>query len=182
MLKSRLPGLRSKGKWWAPPSRGARARMFLPIFQCCNFVFSLGLWLCFAFSLQIAIKILNKRAASNEYLTKFLPREMKILMKIRHENIIQTHGIVETEKYTYFMLELAANGDLLDYINARRFIPEPEARHIFIQMGSAIAYCHALGIVHRDLKCENIMLSKDMDVKVGGMCFTKLSWKLFSLK
>jgi len=93
-------------------------------------------------------------------------------MKIRHENIIQTHGIVETEKYTYFMLELAANGDLLDYINARRFISEPEARHIFIQMGSAIAYCHALGIVHRDLKCENIMLSKDMDVKVGGMCFS----------
>lgn len=93
---------------------------------------------------------------------------MKILQQIRHENIIQTYAIVETERHAFFMLELAANGDLLDYINARRFLHEPEARHIFMQMGSAIAYCHALGIVHRDLKCENIMLSKDMDVKIGG--------------
>lgn len=93
---------------------------------------------------------------------------MKILQQIRHENIIQTYEIVETERHAFFMLELAANGDLLDYINARRFLHEPEARHIFMQMGSAIAYCHALGIVHRDLKCENIMLSKDMDVKIGG--------------
>lgn len=93
---------------------------------------------------------------------------MKILRQIRHENIIQTYEIVETDRHAFFMLELAANGDLLDYINARRFLHEPEARHIFMQMGNAIAYCHALGIVHRDLKCENIMLSKDMDVKIGG--------------
>lgn len=66
------------------------------------------------------------------------------------------------------MLELAENGDLLDYINSRGFIPENEARFLFKQMTSAILYCHSLAIVHRDLKCENIMLSKDMQVKIGG--------------
>ncbi len=66
------------------------------------------------------------------------------------------------------MLEIAGNGDLLDYINTRRYLPEPEARFVFYQMSSAIAFCHDLGIVHRDLKCENIMLNKHMDVKVGG--------------
>ena len=67
------------------------------------------------------------------------------------------------------MLELAENGDLLDYINSRHYLNESEARFIFRQMSCGIAYCHSIDIVHRDLKCENIMLSKDMDVKIGGM-------------
>ena len=66
------------------------------------------------------------------------------------------------------MLELAENGDLLDYINSRRYLPEPEAKHFYRQMSSAIAYCHSVNIIHRDLKCENIMLSKYMNVKIGG--------------
>ena len=66
------------------------------------------------------------------------------------------------------MLELAENGDLLDYINSRGHVPEEEARYIFKQMTSAIQYCHSVGIVHRDLKCENIMISRDMQVKIGG--------------
>ena len=66
------------------------------------------------------------------------------------------------------MLEIAENGDLLDYINARGHIPETEARYIFKQMTSAIAYCHSINVAHRDLKCENIMIDKDMQVKIGG--------------
>ena len=119
--------------------------------------------------LQIAIKNLNKEAATKEYLSKFLPREIEILQAVCHPNIVQVFQIIETEKKAFLMLELAENGDLLDYINSRRYLNESEARFIFRQMSSGIAYCHSLDIVHRDLKCENIMLSKDMDVKIGGM-------------
>lgn len=66
------------------------------------------------------------------------------------------------------MLEIAENGDLLDYINARGRIPEDEARYISKQVVGAVDYCHSLNIVHRDLKCENIMVNRDMQVKVGG--------------
>ena len=86
-----------------------------------------------------------------------------------HPNIVQVFQIIETEKKTFIMLELAENGDLLDYINSRHYLNESEARFIFRQMSCGIAYCHSIDIVHRDLKCENIMLSKDMDVKIGGM-------------
>lgn len=119
--------------------------------------------------MQIAIKNLNKEVATKEYLSKFLPREIEILQRVQHPNIIQVFQIIETEKKAFLMLELAENGDLLDYINSRRYLHEPEARFIFRQMSSGIAYCHSLDIIHRDLKCENIMLSKDMDVKIGGM-------------
>ena len=68
------------------------------------------------------------------------------------------------------MLEIAENGDLLDYINTRRYLPEPEARFVFTQMSQAIGFCHERDIVHRDLKCENVMLNRGMDVKIGGKC------------
>lgn len=123
--------------------------------------------------LQIAIKNLNKEVATKEYLSKFLPREIEILQMVGHPNIVQVFQIIETEKKAFIMLELAENGDLLDYINSRRYLNESEARFIFRQMSSGIAFCHSLDIIHRDLKCENIMLSKDMDVKIGGMQIIK---------
>lgn len=117
---------------------------------------------------QVALKILNKKAASKDFLARFLPREIRILQAIRHPHVVRVYELIETEKHAFFVLELAQNGDLLDYINGRKVIPEPEARYMFRQMASAVAHLHTLNIIHRDLKCENIMLSKDMDVKIGG--------------
>lgn len=116
----------------------------------------------------MAIKNLNKKQASDDYLTKFLPREIAILQQVHHPNIISILQIIETEIRCFFMLDIAENGDLLDYINTRRYLPEPEARFVFTQMSQAIDFCHERNIVHRDLKCENIMLNKCMDVKIGG--------------
>lgn len=120
------------------------------------------------FSSQIAIKNLQKRIASKDYLTRFLPREISVLQLVNHPNILHVYQIIETEEKCFFMLELADNGDLLDYINSRGHLPEDEARYIFKQLTSAILYCHSIGVVHRDLKCENIMISRDMQVKIGG--------------
>lgn len=116
----------------------------------------------------MAVKILNKTAASKDYLKKFLPREIDVLQRLNHSNIIRVYEIIETDRLVYFMMELGQNGDLLDYINARRSIPEAEAKYLFRQLVLGIQYLHRHNIVHRDLKCENIMLSKDMDVKIGG--------------
>ena len=111
---------------------------------------------------------MNKKDASQDYLTKFHPREIATLQRVSHSNIIKVFQIVETDLRCFFALEIAENGDLLDYINSRKSVPELEARFIFRQICEAISYCHSLNIVHRDLKCENILLSKTMDVKIGG--------------
>lgn len=112
---------------------------------------------------------MNKSAASRDYLTKFLPREIEILQKVSHPSILTTHEIIETDRQVFFMMEIAQNGDLLDYINTRRFLRESEAKYLFRQMVSAIQHLHYNKLVHRDLKCENVMLSNKMAVVLGGM-------------
>lgn len=114
---------------------------------------------------------MNKTAASKDYLTKFLPREIELLQKIYHPYLIQCHSIVETEKQAFFVMELAENGDLLDYINGRRRLPEHECRYIFGQIAEGMDFLHRHNICHRDLKCENILLTKDMSVKIADFGF-----------
>lgn len=55
----------------------------------------------------------------------------------------------------------------LDHLVARGRMPEPEAKRIFSQIVSAVNYCHSQGVVHRDLKAENLLLDHNMNIKVA---------------
>ncbi|KAM7404834.1 hypothetical protein PAMP_012145 [Pampus punctatissimus] len=64
-------------------------------------------------------------------------------------------------------MDYASRGELYDYIQEKRRLPETEARSIFRQITSAVHYCHKNGVVHRDLKLENILLDQDLNVKLA---------------
>ncbi len=104
----------------------------------------------------------------------YLSSEIQILSKVSHPNIIKVNSIVETDRHCFFSLELAENGSLLDYINQRPAIPEQEARFLFNQMCNAVQYCHSQDIAHRDIKCDNMLLDRFMNIKLGGMLYTLL--------
>ena len=108
-------------------------------------------------------------------LNKFLPREIAILQKISHPNILDMYQIVETDQQCFLAYELAENGTLMEYMNIRVRLPEAEARFIFGELCAGLSYCHSLGISHRDLKMENVFLTKNMDIKIGG---NKLNYNL----
>ena len=101
-------------------------------------------------------------------LNKYLPREIAVLQKNSHPNILDTYQIVETDEKCFIAYELAENGTLMEYMNLRIRLPEQEARFIFCQMCEGLSYCHSLGISHRDLKMENVYFTKHMDIKIGG--------------
>lgn len=67
----------------------------------------------------------------------------------------------------------AENGDLLDYVKKHGAVSEPQACLWFFQMVSAIKYLHSKNYAHRDLKCENILISKHMNVKVADFGFVR---------
>jgi len=115
--------------------------------------------------IQRAIKIIDKDAIKEK--KEMLEREVDILKRIQHPNIIAVVEIYETPRYLNLVMELATGGELFDSIVSRGKYSEKDAASILQQVASACAYLHSIGIVHRDLKPENLLLeSKGPDAKV----------------
>jgi serine kinase len=116
----------------------------------------------------IACKILDKEVQPDD------TRKFEILKKVQHPHIIHVHDILYRGSVFIFM-ELAENGELFDFNESNGEVPEEKAKTWFLQMASAVQYLHSNNIAHRDLKCENILLSCEYGVKLtdfGFACFS----------
>lgn len=110
----------------------------------------------------LAVKRVNKRRVSTlvESSDGVLPLELYCLKKLRHDNIIQPHGYMETKHHwNIFMEYIPDSMDLFDFVELKKRLCEALARDIFIQVHDAVTYCLSLGIDHRDIKDENILIN-----------------------
>ncbi|KAM6296023.1 testis-specific serine/threonine-protein kinase 3 [Aegotheles albertisi] len=108
---------------------------------------------------KVAIKIMDTKEAQEEFIHKFLPRELEVATRLEHRNIIRVHEVLESAQGKIFLvMELAEDGDVFDFVLREGPLPEPRARALFRQLVDAIQYCHGCGVAHRDLKCENALL------------------------
>ena len=115
---------------------------------------------------KVAIKILNKeKIKENEDLER-VKREIKILLKMDHPNIIKTYKITESPKNYYIIMEYCNGGELFNYIVDKEKLQENEASMFFYQLINALDYIHSLGIAHRDLKPENLLLVDNKLIKI----------------
>lgn len=103
-----------------------------------------------------AIKII-KRGSLAPADKQSLASEISILQECNHPNIVGLHDIYESISDIYLVMELMIGGELFDRIVQKDHYSENEAKLAFIQIISAVCYCHDLNIVHRDLKPENIL-------------------------
>jgi 5'-AMP-activated protein kinase catalytic alpha subunit len=116
---------------------------------------------------KVAIKIISrKKATFQKNFNKFLD-EIEIYRELNHRNVVKLFEVLKSEHSLYLVMEYAPKGDLYSILNAKTKFNEPEARHYFRQMISALIYCHAKGYAHRDLKLENIFLDDLNDIKIG---------------
>ena len=123
--------------------------------------------------IEYACKELPKKKLSDY---EGLMREVNLMIKLDHPNIIKLYEVYENDKNIYLIMELCTGGELFDRIventeNGVQFT-EKQAANLFKQMMSAINYCHKNGIVHRDLKPENLLyLNKDKNSPVKVIDF-----------
>ncbi|CAK8688431.1 unnamed protein product [Clavelina lepadiformis] len=129
--------------------------------------------------IKVAIKIISTSTAPDIYITKFLPREVASMNRCYlHPNVIQLYDMFASHKRVYLVLEYAECGDLLFYVNrcyARKShsncMTEDKARLMFRDILSGVHFIHSRGVAHRDLKCENILLSKGNQAKLSDFGF-----------
>ena len=111
-----------------------------------------------------ACKQLSKSNLSN--LKKF-EKEIELLIKTDHPNIIKLYEVFEDDRFIYLIMEKCNGGELFDriiiHIQSNKMYTEKDAAKIFQQLISAIVYCHDNGIVHRDLKPENLLYINEGD-------------------
>lgn len=119
----------------------------------------------------LACKIVDKTNAPKEFLEHFFPREISIITKIDHPCIIKIHSILKRGPRIFIFMRYAENGDLLNYIKHHGSISEKLARDWVYQIVKGIQYLHAMNIAHRDLKCENILITKRMGIKIADFGF-----------
>ena len=87
--------------------------------------------------------------------------EINNLIRLNHPNIIKLYEYFHDNKNIYIIMEYYPGGELFEKIKEREFFNEKEAAIILKSILQAIGYCHSQGIVHRDLKSENILLQGD---------------------
>ncbi|KAL2858287.1 hypothetical protein BJX68DRAFT_163922 [Aspergillus pseudodeflectus] len=93
-------------------------------------------------------------------------REAAIVSLVNHPYICGMRDVVRTHYHWYMLFELVNGGQMLDYIISHGKLKEKQARKFARQIASALDYCHRNSIVHRDLKIENILISKTGDIKI----------------
>lgn len=116
---------------------------------------------------KVAIKIIDKSFIKDERTRRKIFQEVFIMKKLNHRNIIRLLEVFESNKNVMIVLEYAGGGDLLQIIKARGRLTEDECRGIFYQVIEAVKACHSMGIIHRDIKLDNILLTSDYtDIKL----------------
>lgn len=122
----------------------------------------------------VAIKSIRKDKIKDEQDLMHIRREIEIMSSLNHPHIIAIHEVFENSSKIVIVMEYASRGDLYDYISQRQRLSERDARHFFRQIVSAVHYCHQNGVVHRDLKLENILLDANGNVKIADFGLSNL--------
>ncbi|KAL9227784.1 hypothetical protein vseg_003435 [Gypsophila vaccaria] len=117
-------------------------------------------------SQSVAVKIVSRPKVEKLNMTPHVKREVAIMQRLRHPNIIRIIEVLATKTKVYIIMEYAKGGELFDKVTKGRFT-ENLARRYFHQLISAVGYCHSRGVFHRDLKPENLLLDENWDLKVA---------------
>lgn len=123
---------------------------------------------------SVAIKIIDKEKVLKVGMIAHIKREISILRRVRHPNIVQLFEVMATKSKIYFVMEYVKGGELFNKV-AKGRLNDEAARRYFQQLISAVAFCHARGVYHRDLKPENILLDEDGNLKVSDFGLSAIS-------
>ncbi len=117
---------------------------------------------------DVAFKVLDRKYAQDKDSIERFRREARNAASLHHPNIVAIHDRGETEDGTYYIvMEYLEGGTLEDLIQSEGSLPPREAAEIAVEIADALQVAHERGIIHRDIKPQNILLTKTGEAKVA---------------
>ena len=117
----------------------------------------------------VAVKVLPKRLSKNEEFVERFYKEGKAAAGLNHNNIVQAIDVGESGGYHYFVMEFVEGNTVYDELSGDKIYAESEAIAIIRQVAEALKHAHDRGIIHRDVKPKNIMMTPDRVAKLADM-------------
>ncbi len=130
---------------------------------------------------EVAIKIMKDEFLTNEEFSRRFRTESKAIAVLNHPNIVKIYDFSFGDNIQYIVMEQVMGITLKQYIEQQKRLSAKEAVHYTIQILRALQHAHSKGIMHRDIKPQNIMLMHDGTIKVmdfGVACFAREEGRL----
>lgn len=124
---------------------------------------------------MVAVKILKKEYSENEEFQRRFRNESKAIAVLSHPNIVKIYDMGFSDRVQYIVMEYIDGITLKDYIDSEKVLNWKDAVHFVIQILRALQHAHNRGIVHRDIKPQNIMLLTDGTIKVMDFGIAKFA-------
>ena len=115
---------------------------------------------------SVAVKVYDKRRLSDPADRRRVGREIRVLKRLASPRVVQLLEVVDAPSRMFMVMEHATGGSLLDFVRQRKRLDEPTARRFICQAAAGIEYCHAHGVIHRDIKLENLLLDEHDDLRL----------------
>jgi len=123
----------------------------------------------------VAVKVLPRRLSENaDYVDRFY-KEGRAAAKLNHPNIVQAIDVGEANGYHYFVMEYIEGHSLYDEIATGKVFSEAEALKVILQIARALEHAHRQGLIHRDVKPKNIMMTKEGTAKLADMGLARVA-------
>lgn len=115
---------------------------------------------------EVAIKLLNKEIVSDRKIIERFANELKLARRIIHKNIGRMYELMEYEGTSFITMEFVTGENLKSFIKRIGNLPEEKAVAISKQIGEGLREAHRLGVTHRDLKPQNIMIDTEGNARI----------------
>ena len=114
----------------------------------------------------VAIKSFNKNKLKDENSKEKIYHEINLMKSLKHNSIVRILETIETSNYILIIMENINGGDLLSFVKKRTKLNEKTSKIIFKQLITSLKYIHSKGIIHRDIKLDNILIDLHNNIKI----------------